>query len=73
MSFGATDLMQVGTAEASVLYPAATEEELQDLDQLVVSYRRAMGRERILWAVVGAALGAWLVNYVRFGPRARRR
>ncbi len=66
-------LTEVGTADANVIYPAATDDELNDLDQLVVNYRRALGRERLLWAALGLGVVAYVVDYVRRGPGKRRR
>ena len=66
-------LLEVATADASVIYPAATEDEVADLDQLVVNYRRALGRERLLWGALGLGLVAYVVDYVRRGPARRRR
>ncbi len=64
-------LQQVGQAQATFFYPAVTNEELRDQDQLLTNYRRSMGRTRIV-ALIGAGLaGLWLINYIRFGPRKR--
>jgi hypothetical protein len=68
-----SNLLDVATAGASVIYPAATEDEINDPDQLVVNYRRALGRERMLWAALGLGLVAYVVDYVRRGPARRKR
>ena len=61
------ELIQIGQSEANFFYPAVSEPELADLDQAIVGYRRAMGRNRMLWLGVGAIAGLWLFDYVRSG------
>lgn len=68
-----TDLHAIGQNEATFLYPAVTDAELADPDQVVVGYRRAMGRNRMLWAGIGAIAGLWLFDYVRSGRGAKRK
>ena len=67
------ELVAVGQNEATFFYPAVTEAELADLDQVVVGYRRQMGRTRMLWLGLGAVAGLWLFDYVRSGRGAGRR
>lgn len=56
---------EIGQSNASAFYPAITDAELSSEDELMVNYRRTMGRYRIMWIVtVGVAL-AWGFDYVR--------
>ena len=65
-------LQAVGQNEATFFYPAVTDAELADVDQIVVGYRRTMGRNRMLWAGLGAIAGLWLFDYVRSGRGTRK-
>ena len=66
-------LNNVAQAEATFFYPAITNEELANQSLLLTNYRRAMGLTRIV-ALAGATVAAaWLLEYVRFGPRRKRR
>lgn len=67
------DLDAIGQNDATFWYPAVTDGELADLDQVVVGYRRAMGRNRMLWLGIGAVAGLWLFDYVRSGRGAKKR
>lgn len=64
-------LTDIGQAEAHFFYPAVTDVELADVDQVVVGYRRAMGRNRMLWIGLGAIASLWLIDYVRSGRGAK--
>jgi hypothetical protein len=66
-------LTQVAQAEATFFYPAITDEELADQDLLYTKYRRSMGMTRIVGLVGMGVAGLWLLDYVRFGPRKRKR
>lgn len=67
------DLTAVGQNDASFTYPAVTDAELADQDQLVVGYRRSMGRVRIVSGLLIAVSAMWLADYVINGPRKKVR
>jgi hypothetical protein len=54
---------------ASFLYPALTEVEQQDTHALVETYRRAMGRTRILALIAGGMLLSWGIYHSRRGAQ----
>lgn len=58
------------TDGASFLYPALTDTEQQDTHGLVETYRRAMGRTRILAVVAAGALLSWGVWHSKRGAHA---
>jgi hypothetical protein len=61
------ELNAAGQAEAHFFYPAVTDAELADQDQLITGYRRSMGRTRMLYVALGVGALTWLVEYVRRG------
>lgn len=63
------DRFSVAQAEATVFYPAVTDEELQSDPLLIANYRRSLGRERLLWASLFTLAGAWTVDYLRRGKQ----
>lgn len=64
-------IQATGQNDASFFYPAVTDTELADPDQIVVGYRRCMGRVRILSALTIAVSAMWLADYVINGPRKK--
>lgn len=64
-------LQATGQNDASFTYPAVTDAELADQDQLVVSYRRSMGKTRIVSSLLIAVSAMWLADYVINGPRKK--
>jgi hypothetical protein len=60
-----TNLVSIGKNEPSFYYPAIPDEVAADQDQVIVAYRRALGRERMYQVGGGvlAVLALWL--YVR--------
>jgi len=63
------NLTATGQADATWLYPAVTDAELADQDQLVVNYRRSMGRNRIFVGLLVFSAIAFITDYVQRGPR----
>lgn len=61
--------------QPSFFYPAVPEDAQSNTDQLVVEYRRTLGRERMWQLGVGALSLGWLITYIRGqqAPKSRRR
>lgn len=66
-------LQTAGQNNASFWYPAVTDEEVSNPATLASNYRKSMALNRRLY-FVGAVVGAvWLIDYIRFGARKRRK
>lgn len=62
-----SDRINIAQAEATVFYPAVTQEELDSEPLLIANYRRSLGRERLLWSALIFTAGAWAFDYLRRG------
>lgn len=63
-------LTAIAQNDANFIYPAVTDAELADQRQLVVGYRRSMGKVRILGGLLVLGALAWTIDYVQH-PRKR--
>lgn len=57
----------VATSGANFLYPAVTEDELDNEQLLVGNYRRALGSKRLAWAITGVLVFGAIYSYVKEG------
>jgi hypothetical protein len=55
----------VATSGANFWYPAVTEDELQNDQQLISAYRSTMGQRRVLMTILGVSLGITIYSYIR--------
>lgn len=70
------NLQTEASSEPTFFYPAVPDDAQSNTDQLVVEYRRTLGRERMWQLGVGALSLGWLVTYIRGQqkvPSRRRR
>lgn len=60
-----SDRMAMAQDGATAFYPAVTDRELVNEQELLTNYRRCMGRYRIMWIVTLGLAFSWGVDYVR--------